>query len=102
MSDPLAAARQRVEAEQAQLLRALVASGGAPPGFDLPTLMTQAAALRQKRKRMMAITAPDLVAKLDLAWDEVFECYARQHPPATSRRLTDAATFRRWLRRRKE
>jgi hypothetical protein len=100
VSDHLAAARRRVASEQEKLLRTLVASGAAPPGFDLSRVKTQAAALRQKRKGAVAAAAPDLVAELDRTWDEVFDSYAQQHPLTSSQRLSDAATFRRWLRRR--
>ena len=79
---------------------ALVGREGAPPGFDRHRVEVQATALRKKRSRLVAASAPDLVATLNDDWDDVFDEYARQHPLASSPRRSDAAAFRRWLRAR--
>lgn len=101
MSSPLELARRQVKADQARLMGALIGREFAPPGFDWQRVEVQAAALRTKRSRLVAASAPDLVAKLNDDWDDVFDEYARQRPLASSPRRSDAAAFRRWLSRRR-
>jgi hypothetical protein len=101
VSSPLDLARRQVKAEQARLMGALVGSDRAPPGFDPQRVEVQAAALRQKRSRLVAASAPDLVATLHDDWDDVFDEYARRQRLASSPRRSDADGFRRWLRRRR-
>ena len=99
MSESLDKARHRVGAAQVSLIRALVAGGPPPPGFDRHRIDVQAEALRRKRSRSAAAALPDLRVRLGADWDRAFDEYARAHPLESSQRRSDAALFRSWLRR---
>ncbi|MGQ0837892.1 hypothetical protein [Actinokineospora sp.] len=95
--------RERLAAAQADLLRALLADGQPPPGFDQNALRTEAAALLAKRRRVAAQLAPDLAGELGKRFGPLFDEYARAHPRRDgSRAREDAAAFDRWLADRGE
>jgi hypothetical protein len=95
--------RERLARAQAALLRAVLAEGPAPAGFDAVRLRALADALRAKRRRVVAGLDPELPARLGDRFAPLFDEYARENPRrdgGTSRE--DAATFARWLTERDE
>jgi hypothetical protein len=75
-------AREDLAAAQAALVTALLAEGTAPPGFDPVRLGRQAAALRARRRRLVAAADPELVVRLgEQAFADSFDAWARAHPP---------------------
>jgi hypothetical protein len=93
--------RDRVAAAQAALLRAVLADGPAPAGFDPGRLRVEAEALRAKRRRVVAMLQPEPCAALGETFATLFDDYARTHPRAvgTSAR-EDARAFVTWARER--
>jgi hypothetical protein len=90
--------RDRLAEAQAELLRALLADGPGPAGFDADRLRVEANALRSKRRRVVAMLEPDACAELEDRFVPLFDEYARAHPRATgSRAREDARTFVEWL-----
>ncbi|UVS78008.1 hypothetical protein [Actinokineospora sp. UTMC 2448] len=82
---------------QADLLRAVLADGPPPPGFDERMLAIEATALLAKRRRVNAIVDPDTAAELGDRYRELFDTWAKAHPrPAGTRARADAAAFREW------
>lgn len=95
--------RQRLADAQAELLRAVLADGPTPAGFDALRLHAQANALRAKRRRVVAALRPDLPANLGDRFGPLFDEYAHTNPRregVTAR--DDAAAFARWLIERDE
>lgn len=74
-------ARERLADAQAALVRALLAGGSPPPGFDPERIARQAAALRAKRRRVIARLRPDLETALGAEFAPRFDAWAREHPP---------------------
>ncbi|MBC6449482.1 hypothetical protein [Actinokineospora xionganensis] len=94
----MSGARERLAAEQAALLRALLAGGQPPAGFDEIALQVEADALLAKRRRVVAQLAPEVADKLEERYRPLFDEYARAHPRTVgSRAREDAAAFREWL-----
>lgn len=92
--------RDRLAAAQAEFLRAVLADGPPPAGFDPERLRAEADALRAKRRRLVAYLEPEACARLGDRLTEVFDEYARAHPRATGTRAReDARQFVRWARR---
>nr|WP_175482724.1 hypothetical protein [Actinokineospora iranica] len=90
--------RARLAARQADLLRALLADGPPPAGFDPAAVAVEAAALLAKRRRVVAHLAPDVAGDLGERFAPLFDEYARANPRRTgSRAREDAAAFERWL-----
>lgn len=91
-------ARSRLAAEQAALLRALLAGGPAPAGFEEQALRVEADALLAKRRRVVAQLAPEVAGELEERYRPLFDEYARAHPRTVgSRAREDAAAFSAWL-----
>ncbi|WAL69465.1 hypothetical protein ORV05_17380 [Amycolatopsis cynarae] len=93
--------RDRLAAAQSALLRALLADGPAPPGFDPARLALETAALRAKRRRVVAKLEPRACRALGEKFPAVFDEYAREHPKRTDTRAgEDARAFVAWARTR--
>lgn len=93
--------RERLAEAQAALLRAVLADGPAPPGFDEQHLRAQADALRAKRRRVVAGLQPDLLARLGDRFAPLFDDYAHANPRRDGDSAgEDAAAFTRWLTER--
>lgn len=91
-------ARQRLAHQQAQLLRALLADGPPPPGFDSARLAIEAGVLRAKRRGIVARLRPDLPGALGEAFGPLFDDYAAENPRADGvRARQDADLFAEWL-----
>jgi hypothetical protein len=91
--------RDRLAEAQGELLRALLADGPVPTGFDSERLRVEADALLAKRRRVVAMLQPDACAELDDRFIPLFNEYARAHPRATgSRAREDGQAFVEWLR----
>lgn len=91
--------RERLAGQQAELLRALLADGPAPQGFDPRRLQVEATALRSKRRRVVAMLQPDVCDGLADRFVPLFTEYALAHPKTVdSRARQDAAAFVEWLR----
>lgn len=90
-------ARRQLAAAQT-VVRALLAGGPAPAGFDPERLGIEATALLAKRRRVIQQIRPDLVDALGTRYTELFDTWAKEHPrrDRTSAR-TDADQFAAWL-----
>ncbi|MEU6727448.1 hypothetical protein ABZ917_27420 [Nonomuraea wenchangensis] len=98
--EDLAAARARLAEAQGRVVRALVAAGDAPDGFDPARLRAQAESLVAKRRSVVARLRPDaaVAAGPDLAAEFAAYARARREPPPHYR--ADADDFAAWLRER--
>jgi len=86
--------RERLAAEQAALVRALVGGGPVPGGFDPERVRATSAALARKRAREVARTWPGLAAELGPDFTELFRAdAARRPPPARGGALADGLAF---------
>lgn len=95
--------RERLATQQGQLLRALLAGGAAPPGFDERHLDTAAITLRHKRGRIVGRLRPDLYDQMGDRFAELFDRYAAEHPKdQNTRARQDADRFGSWLAEHKE
>jgi hypothetical protein len=93
-----ASGRQRLAEQQAALLRALLAGGAVPDGFDATRVAAQAAALLDKRRRVTALLRPDLADALGDQFRALFDGYALGHPKQAGRSTRDdTAAFAAWL-----
>lgn len=90
------AAREELAARQASLVAALVTGAEVPEGVDAERVRIQAAALRRKRGRSVALAAPELAAALGADFMRTFAEYATGRPP-TGGSAADAAQFARYL-----
>src|SRR5215216_7502530 len=91
---PVSTARERLAAEQAALVRALVGGGPVPGGFDPERVRATSAALARKRAREVARTWPGLAAELGPDFTELFRAdAARRPPPARGGALADGLAF---------
>jgi hypothetical protein len=92
--------RERLGAEQAALVRALVDGGPVPGGFDPGRVGATAAALARKRAREVARAWPMLAAELGRDFTGRFLAdAARRPPPARGGALADGLAFARALAR---
>ncbi|GAA4025056.1 hypothetical protein GCM10022247_56940 [Allokutzneria multivorans] len=90
--------RERVALAQAELLRALVADGTAPSGFDPDRLALQSRSLLAKRTRVMAAVRPDLAEALGERFRDLFHLYAKENPrPTGTGYRADSESFTTWL-----
>ncbi|MET0133178.1 MAG: hypothetical protein ABW215_06250 [Kibdelosporangium sp.] len=88
--------RDRLADAQAELLRALLAGGPAPAGFDVDRLRVEADALLAKRRRLVAMLEPEACDEID-DFGSLFDEYARSHPRvAGTRAREDAQAFVQW------
>jgi hypothetical protein len=91
-------ARDRLAADQAALLAAVLTDGPVPSGFDERVVRVEAAALLAKRRRIVAQLAPDVAGDLGERFAPLFDEYARTRPRTVgSRARDDAADFTTWL-----
>ncbi|MEW9553592.1 hypothetical protein [Nonomuraea sp. NPDC050783] len=92
--------REELARAQARVVRALVAGGAVPGGFDPGRLRAQAAGLIAKRRSIVARIRPDtaLAAGPDLPAEFAAYARARTAPPPSYR--ADADDFAAWLRER--
>lgn len=90
--------RDRLAAQQASLLRALLAGAPTPAGFDDDRLRAQADALLSKRRRVSWHLRPDLADELGDRFGPLFAEYALGHPKTVDvRARQDAERFALWL-----
>jgi hypothetical protein len=96
---PSAAATERLAAAQAALVRALVAGGPTPAGFDPTRVAATATALRRKRARQVAKAFPALAQSLGDGFTTRFQAYAAANPPPSAGTLSDGLRFAKTLTR---
>jgi hypothetical protein len=90
--------RAAYEAQQAELLRALIRGNDYPQAFDAVKADAAGQALRRKRARAVANTWPGLAASLGDEFAPRFDQYARSlPPPAWGGGMTDGLVFARRL-----
>lgn len=95
MTDP----RERLAAAQAELLRALLADGPVPPGFDAERIAVERRALLAKRRGVTAMLGPEVANELGDRFRPLFDAYATTHPRMVGTRAReDAANFAEWAR----
>lgn len=93
-------ARKNLAAQQEQLLFALLAGDGQPPGFQPDRLRAQTDALLAKRLRVVRKLRPELDALGDRL-PELFDAFARHTPRRTGTSArADAGHFAEWLQAR--
>ncbi|HEY8371280.1 MAG TPA: hypothetical protein VIL00_00915 [Pseudonocardiaceae bacterium] len=98
MSGGGTACRERLASRQAELVRALLAGGPVPPGFDPRRVRIEAAALRNKRRRIAERLRPDLADALGNRFVELFDRWAVEHPRRTGVSFhEDLEAFAVWL-----
>ncbi|ONI92350.1 hypothetical protein ALI22I_04200 [Saccharothrix sp. ALI-22-I] len=89
--------RDRLGAAQAELLRALLADGATPKGFDEDRVRIEKRALLNKRRGIVEMLRPDVAAELGERFRSLFDAYARTHPKEVGTRFReDAARFAEW------
>lgn len=110
-------ARAELAARQRELVRALLAGGPVPDGFDAHRVDVEARSLRSTRRSVAARLRPDLIEALGDRFRPLFDAWAIDHPkPAGTSFRTDLDRFeaklyadghlepprapRRWFRRR--
>src|SRR5437867_422173 len=74
------AARERLAKAQGELVRALVAQGPIPAGFDEKLVRVAARSLVNKRRQQTARSWPKLVKIFGAKYPELFTKYAQSHP----------------------
>jgi hypothetical protein len=90
--------RDRLAEAQAELLRAVLAAGPPPAGFDPDRLRVEANALRSKRRRITAMLEPEACADVGDGFVRLFDEYASAHPRTIGTRARqDARAFVEWL-----
>ena len=90
--------RERLAAEQAALVRALVGGGPVPGGFDPDRVGATSTALARKRAREIARAWPVLAAELGDDFTGSFLAFAAgRPPPARGGALADGLAFARAL-----
>jgi hypothetical protein len=85
--------RQALAAAQAAFVRALVAGGAIPDGFDSDRVEATALALRRKRAREAARAWPVLARAMGDAWTPRFVAGAVGRPPPAGGPLADGLAF---------
>ena len=95
--------RDRLAAAQTELLRALLAGGDVPEGFDAERVRIEKRALLNKRRGIVQVLRPEVAAELDERFRPLFEAYAQEHPKEVGTRFReDAARFAEWATARGE
>jgi hypothetical protein len=90
--------RERLAAAQGELLRALLADGPVPSGFDPERLRVEANALLSKRRRVVAMLETEACSELEDRFVPLFNEYAHAHPREIGTRARqDAQAFVEWL-----
>ncbi|OIV35575.1 endonuclease [Mangrovactinospora gilvigrisea] len=72
--------RDRLAERQGALLASLTTGAEAPEGFDAERLAVQRKALGDKRREVLAKSAPGLAEALDDGYPDAFASYAAEHP----------------------
>jgi hypothetical protein len=91
-------AREDLAARQLALVRALLAGGPIPAGFDTHRVGVEAVALRSKRRAVAARLRGDLADRLGERFGPLFDMWAIEHPkPADLSFRADLARFESWL-----
>lgn len=86
--------RQRLAADQAAVVAALVTGAEPPPGFDLTRVAATASALVEKRAHEVARVLPGLAERLGPGFRNRFAAYAATHPmPPSGSHRADAEAF---------
>ncbi|WP_026425914.1 hypothetical protein [Actinokineospora inagensis] len=89
--------RDELAAAQGDLLRALLAGGEPPAGFDPAAVRVEAAALLAKRRRIVSQLAPEVAGELGSDFTALFNDYAAGNPRRDGTRFReDAAAFAEW------
>ena len=79
-------------------MRALVAQGPIPAGFDEARVRATARSLVNKRRQSLARIWPSLVKAIGASYAETFTKYAQAHPmPVCATPRGDGRAFLRWL-----
>jgi hypothetical protein len=94
---PSEAARAAYGAQQAELVRAVVADGPVPQSFDLAQVRLLAEALLRKRRRAVERTWPALASSLGWTYQRRFDTYAHAHPLIEVQAVSDGFGFLAWL-----
>lgn len=95
--------RERLAAAQAELLRAVLAGGAVPAGFDERQLRIESRSLLAKRRGIVAMLDPEVADALGDRFRPLFDTYAHAHPRRSgSRAREDAEAFARWAREQGE
>ncbi|GAB1511185.1 hypothetical protein [Actinophytocola sp. KF-1] len=91
-------AREDLAARQRELVRALLAGGPVPAGFDGHRVAVEARALRNKRRSIAATLRPELAEQLGTRFGALFDAWSLAHPKeaGTSFRA-DLDRFETWL-----
>lgn len=90
--------RADLAARQAELLRALLASGPPPAGFDAARLRVEASVLRRKHGRVLAYQRPELAEALGERFGPLFAEFTAARPKRdTERSGAYADEFVTWL-----
>ncbi|MEO3926907.1 hypothetical protein ABGB07_23990 [Micromonosporaceae bacterium B7E4] len=90
--------RDRLAARQLELLRALLAGGQVPAGFDAHRVAVEARSLQSKRRSVAARLRPDLAERLGTEFRPLFDAWALDHPkPVDSSFRADLDRFESWL-----
>jgi len=83
---------------QAELVRALLAGGPVPPGFDPDRVRIEARALHAKRRSVAERVRPDLADTLGDRFAPLFDEWASTHPRRTGVSFrADLDEFATWL-----
>ncbi|MCT2585466.1 hypothetical protein [Actinophytocola gossypii] len=91
-------ARDELAARQAELVRALLAGGPVPPGFDPDRIRVEAAALHAKRRAVAERLRPDLADDLGEDFGTLFDTWAATRPRRAGVSFrADLADFASWL-----
>jgi hypothetical protein len=95
--------RERLGAAQAELLRALLADGDVPEGFDAERVRVEKRALLTKRRGIVEMIRPEVAVELGDRFRPLFDAYAADHPKEAGTRFRDdAARFAEWATARGE
>nr|BFE31190.1 hypothetical protein GCM10010200_034410 [Actinomadura rugatobispora] len=90
--------RAELAARQRDLVRALLAGGQVPDGFDAHRVEVEARSLRSKRRSVAARLRPDLAERLGAEFRPLFDAWALDHPkPVDSSFRADLDRFESWL-----
>jgi hypothetical protein len=90
--------RTDLAARQAELLKALLADGPAPSGFDASRLRVEANVLRRKHGRVLAYQRPELAEALGERFGPLFAEFNASRPKRdTERSGAYADAFVTWL-----
>lgn len=84
--------RARLEAREAELIRALRGQEP-PPGLDPRMVAMAAAGITRKRTRQLARTCPALIRDLGPSYEKRFAAFAEHNPPHDAGAIADALAF---------